>query len=72
MSYMGRIVSKECIRDATFKPLGWLETDEEGNQRLSDFSFKVLGWWNVKDKVTYTLDHRVVSRGANILMSLLR
>ena len=54
---------KEPVRAFNGKIIGWVETDNEGNQLIRAFTGKVLAKYDKKFDVTRDFYGRVISRG---------
>lgn len=64
---MRNIVSKEAIRDFSGKIIGYVETDNIGNQQVRDFSGRILGTYDKKMNVTRDFYGRIVTRGNTVI-----
>jgi len=63
--------SKQTLKDANYRTIGYIETDSSGKQTLKDPNYRTLGYYEPKGDVTKDVNYRTVGRG-NILTSLLR
>ena len=69
--YIGNIISKEEIRDGFAGPIvGYIETDDKGNQRVRKFGGMIVGYYDANMNVTRTFGGMIVSKG-NTAASLL-
>ena len=60
---MKRIVSKDPVKDFNGIILGWVETDEEGNQRVRDFKGFIVATYDKSMNVTREFSGRIITRG---------
>ena len=56
-------MSKEPIREFNGRIMGWLETDNNGNQILREFSGKILGKYDKASNTTRDFYGRIVAWG---------
>lgn len=61
---------RQTLKDARFRVLGYLDTDSDGGQALSDAQFRRLGTYDPKTNVTKDAQFRRVGLG-NLLTTLL-
>lgn len=57
------VVNKEPIRSFNGRILGWVETDEKGNQTVSSFNGVVLGKYDKVNDCTRDFSGRVITKG---------
>lgn len=60
----------EPIRDSSFNVIAYLDTEDNGSQKLRDSCFKVLGYYDPQRNVTTDSIFRIVGYG-NLLLTLL-
>lgn len=63
-------MSRKILKDASFRILGYVDTDRDGSQVLQDKHHRLVGYYKRSSDVTTDEQHRIVGRG-NILLSLL-
>ncbi|KQT90359.1 hypothetical protein [Methylobacterium sp. Leaf466] len=61
---------RQTLKDARFRVLGYLDTDLDGGQALSDAQFRRLGTYDPKTNVTKDSQFRKIGQG-NLLTTLL-
>lgn len=57
------IVSKEPIRAFNTKIIGWVETDDKGNQIVSNFTGVILGKYDKACDCTRDFTGRILTKG---------
>ena len=62
-----RIVDKQTIRKPNGTILGYIETDQEGNQTARDFSGKILGYYDKRSDLTRDFYGRVTTYGNSVI-----
>ena len=63
--------SKTPLRDFYGKIIGYIESDDEGNQMLRDFYGKILGKYEARSNITRDFYGTIIGRG-NVLGILLQ
>ena len=62
--YIGNVISKQEIRDGFTGPIiGYVETDDKGNQLARKFGGMIVGYYDAMMDVTRTFGGMTVSRG---------
>ena len=62
--YIGNVISKEEIRDGFAGPIiGYVETDEKGNQCIRKFGGAIVGYYDAQMNVTRKFGGAIVSKG---------
>lgn len=69
---MSKIVSKVPLKNQSLMIIGWIETDDKGNQKLTDFPGKILGWYDAARNNTLEFSGKIIGFGCNILSTLLK
>ena len=69
---MSKIVSKVPLKNASLQIIGWVETDDQGNQKLTEFCGKILGWYDAKLNRTLQFNGIVIGYNCNILTTLIK
>lgn len=62
-------MSRETLKDARFRVIGYIDTASDGKQTGRDARFRVVGYYEPKANVTKDPQFRVVGYG-NLLASL--
>lgn len=62
--------TKEPLRTFSGKIIGWLITNPNGDQTLTDFSGRILGYYKKADNTTRDFYNVIKARG-NLLLLLL-
>jgi len=64
-------MNRKPLKDEHFHIIGYLETDQHGNQTLKDDKYHILGYYDPKTDYTKDEHFKVIGHG-NILTSLLK
>lgn len=56
-------MTKIPVREFSGKIIGWIETDNNGNKTIRDFTGKILGRYDKKFDVTRTFTGTIIARG---------
>lgn len=64
-------MSRQTLKDAQFRVLGYIDTAADGKQTARDAHFRVLGYYEPSRDVTKDASFRVIGHG-NMLASLIR
>ena len=62
--------NSEPIKDNSYRTIGYIVTESNGDQKLQDASYRTLGYYNKSRNVTQDASYRTVGQG-NQLMRLL-
>lgn len=63
-------MSRETLKDARFRVIGYIDTASDGKQTGRDAHFRVVGYYEPRTNVTKDPQFRVVGYG-NLLASLI-
>lgn len=64
-------MSRQTLKDKSFRAIGYIDTDSSGKQTLLDKSFRKLGYYDPKNNTTMDSSFRKVGTG-NLLATLLK
>jgi len=64
------VSNRQTLRDAQYKAIGYIETDNDGAQVLLDAHYRRVGQYDPRANVTTDEHYRRVGEG-NLLVSLL-
>ena len=64
------MANRQTLKDARFRVLGYIDTDSDGGQSLSDAQGRRLGSYDPKTNVTKDAQFRRIGQG-NLLTTLL-
>jgi hypothetical protein len=64
-------MSRQTLKDAQFRIIGYIDTADDGRQTARDAQFRIVGYYEPNTNQTKDAQFRVVAHG-NLLASLLR
>ncbi|CAX25020.1 conserved protein of unknown function [Methylorubrum extorquens DM4] len=64
------MAKRQTLKDARFRVIGYIDTDADGQQVLSDAQFRRLGSYDPKSNTTKDAQFRRIGQG-NLLTTLL-
>lgn len=64
-------MSRQTLKDAQFRIIGYIDTANDGKQTARDAQFRVVGYYEPSTNQTKDAQFRVIGHG-NLLASLLR
>jgi hypothetical protein len=65
------MAQRETLRDNSYRTIGFLETESNGNKTLYDAQWRLLGFYRREMNRTFDRDWRPVAQG-DLLATLLR
>lgn len=63
-------MAQQVLKDASFRIIGYIDTDSSGKQTIKDSSFRIKGYYDPKTNQTKDSSFRIIGTG-NLLTTLL-